>query len=127
MNEKLEKCFFEENIVKGGNPSGSVLIYSSQIARYMGIKKIYLYGVDHKVNFDKTSNKTSTVTGEGNHFIKNYRSGKKWYPPKTAQIEEGLKICDRYLRKENGYIKNCSRYSHLTGCMRITLESAIEE
>ena len=127
VRDKPGKFFFEENILKGVNPSGSVLIYSIQIARYMGIKRIYLYGVDHKFNFDKTSNKTSTVTGEGNHFIKNYRSGKKWYPPKTVQIEEGLKICDRYLRKENGFIKNCSRSSHLTGCMRITLESAIEE
>lgn len=127
VRDKPGDFFFEDNILKGVNPSGSVLIYSIQIARYMGIKRIYLYGVDHKFNFDKTNDKTSTVTGDGNHFIKNYRSGKKWYPPKKSQIEYGLKICDQYLRKENGFVKNCSRSSLLASCVRIRLESAIKE
>ena len=47
--------------------------------------------------------------GEGNHFIKNYRSDKPWCPPETKLIEEAFQVCDQFLRTKGGWIKNATR------------------
>ena len=48
-----------------------------------------------------------------NHFIKNYRDDKPWYPPVVENIEQAFKECDRFLREKGGFLINCSRKTKL--------------
>lgn len=82
---------------------GGSLFIAIQLAYYSGIKEMYLYGVDHNFKFDLSN---GLAKGDNNHFIKNYRSGKKWIPPRTKLIEQSFKECDLFLRSKNGFLLN---------------------
>ena len=76
-------------IYKSIGNGGATLLFAAQIAMFMGINDMYLYGVDHNFqNYQlfKTS-KLNSARGDGNHFIKNYRAGKSWVPPTTIFSE----------------------------------------
>ncbi len=90
----------------------SVVVATIQLAYYMGIKKMYLYGIDHDFTYDEKTNGAKVIGGE-NHFIKNYRDDKPWYPPVVENIEQAFKECDRFLRERDGFLINCSRKTKL--------------
>lgn len=92
---------------------GGTLISAIQIAYHLGIREMYLYGVDHNFNYAKTSGNYGNATGEGNHFIKNYRSNRAWQAPVMDLVEESFIKCDKVLREENGYLVNITRGGHL--------------
>ena len=90
----------------------SVVVAAIQLAYYMGMKKIYLYGIDHDFSYDELINGEQVRGGE-NHFIKNYRDDKPWYPPVVENIEQAFKECDRFLREKGGFLINYSRKTKL--------------
>ncbi|WCE29872.1 6-hydroxymethylpterin diphosphokinase MptE-like protein [Vibrio sp. SCSIO 43137] len=102
----------------------SSVIAAIQMAYFMGMKKIYLYGVDHNFKHDIKSN-DGMVKGGSNHFIKDYRSGRKWHPPVSENIELAFKACDKYLRERDGYIVNCSRRTKLDNIERMNLNDCL--
>jgi hypothetical protein len=75
----------------------------------MGIRKIYLYGFDFKYNMKHSlSENNQEVTGEGNHFIENYRDGKEWVPPSYRNIMHSFWGARNLFESEDGFIKNCT-------------------
>jgi hypothetical protein len=107
---------FYPNPYKGLSSGGGSLFIAIQLAYFMGIRKMYLYGVDHHFKF--TYDKTGMTSGEGNHFIPNYRSNKKWIPPRTKLIESSFAICDEYLRREGGFLINSTKGGKLNNLER---------
>lgn len=107
-------------------PTGdSVVVSAINIAYYMGIKNIYLYGVDHNFSYDdKTSD--GKVTGGSNHFMKDYREDKAWYFPVVENIENAFLKCDEFLKKKGGFIKNCSRTTKLEVIKKKEFEECIQ-
>jgi hypothetical protein len=95
-------------------PGGSVIVVALQAAFYMGIREIYLYGVDHDFSFLRKTVESDVVSGEGNHFIPNYRSGKSWHPPDVVEIEKALATCRRFYEAQSGRILNTTRAENLT-------------
>ena len=95
-------------------PGGSVIVVALQAAFYMGIREIYLYGVDHDFSFLRQTVESDLVSGEGNHFIPNYRSGKPWHPPDVEEIETALATCRRFYEAQSGRILNTTRAEELT-------------
>ena len=94
-------------------PGGSVIVVALQAAFYMGIREIYLYGIDHDFSFLRQTMDTDFVSGEGNHFIPNYRSGKSWHPPDVVEIEKALATCRSFYEAQGGRILNMTRSGKL--------------
>lgn len=113
------------NICKSLGTGGASLIFAAQIAYHMGIREMYLYGVDHKFNFKTTNSNISlaTASGDDNHFIKNYRADKKWVPPSVKLIESSFKKLNSFLETESGLIQNCSRFSDLPHIKKVSFDS----
>jgi hypothetical protein len=108
-----------KRIVMSGGGSLNVAL---QLGYHMGIRKFYLYGVDHSFKFEKNFEKNgSEVTGEGNHFITNYRSGKSWQAPRTDLTEETFIKLDKKLKENNGFLINATRGGKLEVLERINL------
>jgi hypothetical protein len=118
---------FSTNIQNSLGTGGASLIFASQIAYHMGIKEMYLYGIDHKFDYNVsiTSTSLASAVGDGNHFIKNYRSGKKWVPPSVSLIENSFKSLDCFLRNNNGSILNCSRFTELPYIKKVPFDSVV--
>ena len=92
---------------------GSVVVATLQIAKYMGFKNIYLYGIDHSFNIVNSKYDTDFAINDDNHFIKNYRSGKEWRPPDVPLINEGFHKSFEILKFYNIQLVNLSRKSKL--------------
>lgn len=110
----------DNNVMAGGG----TLISAIQIAHYMGINKFIVYGVDHSFKFEKVKSKGyANAVGDGNHFIKGYRSGKAWQAPVEDLIEEAFIKSDKIMRSEGGYIINVTR----GGCLEVLERQTLEE
>lgn len=108
----------------------SSLVVAIQLGYFMGIKHFVLYGVDHDFKFEIVQNPSDnnycTARGDDNHFIKNYRSGKLWCPPKTETIEKSLQCADGFLRKRDGWIINATRGGKLDVLERKSFDHIIQ-
>jgi hypothetical protein len=113
------------NISKSIGNGGATLLFAAQIAMHMGIKEMYLYGVDHNFqNYQISStSKLNSAKGDGNHFIRDYRAGKSWVPPTTTFSEASYRALGDHLSSEGGFLKNASRESALPHIERIDFDS----
>jgi len=108
---------------------GGTLFTAMQLGYFLGIRKFILYGVDHNFKFDEIETSTDvyrSASGDDNHFIKGYRSGKKWCPPEMKLIEDSFVYADRYLRQRNGFLLNATRGGRLEVLERVDFEEAIK-
>lgn len=118
---------FSEEIQKKVMSGGGSLNVALQIGYHMGIREFYLYGVDHSFKFDKIKSKNGNdAKGEGNHFIKGYRSGKTWQAPRVDLIEETFKKMDLKLRENGGYLINATNGGKLEVLEREGLNQVLE-
>ena len=94
----------------------------------MGIRDFALYGVDHSFSFDADPDAKQlrrSASGDTNHFIKNYRSGKNWCPPHYENIERGFLHSSNYLAENGGTLVNISRKSMLPDVHRVDFDDFI--
>lgn len=109
-------------------PGGSSLFIGMQIAHFMGIRSIYLYGTDFKFDVQRTTpsnDKLRVATGEGNHFIKSYRGGRPWSPPSFKDIATSFLAARTLLSHEGGCIKNATRGGLLEIFERVPFDVAL--
>jgi len=125
MLKKGNPFEFRVNVSKGLQSGGGTLISAVQLGYYMGINEFYLYGVDHSFKFNSESKGTSSASGEGNHFLKNYRAGKSWQAPTLDVVEDAFKKSDEFLRSKNGFIKNATRGGKLEVLERIDVNEIV--
>jgi hypothetical protein len=94
---------------------GSSPFLAMQLAAYMGIKRIFLYGFDFNYKMDVTHEGSDSikVVGEGNHFIDDYRSGRSWYPPSYRNIAHSFWNAKVYFESLGGEIINCTHNTKL--------------
>lgn len=116
---------FSKDIKKSLMSGGGTLIAAIQLGYHMGIRKFYLYGVDHNFDYKKDEGKMDNVKGEGNHFIDNYRAGKSWQEPRMDLVEYSFKECDKVLRLEKGFLKNATHGGNLQVLERINFNELI--
>lgn len=84
-----------------------------QLAMWMGVKEICLYGIDHTfvlpTDFQRPGTPV-TYEGEQNHFIRDYREpGEKWAPPAPRRIEAGFIRAKRFCEAHGVSLWNCTR------------------
>ncbi|MEM8938858.1 MAG: hypothetical protein AAGC64_05890 [Bacteroidota bacterium] len=118
---------FSKEIEKHIMEGGGTLISAVQIGYHMGIRKFYVYGVDHSFKFKIEKEKgCRNAYGDNNHFIKNYRSGKTWQAPIKDLVEEAFIKCDKIMRAEEGFIVNITRGGKLEVLERKDVESILK-
>ena len=103
-------------------PGGSVVVVALQMAFYMGIREVYLYGIDHEFSFHRIPGDSGLVSGDGNHFLPDYRAGQAWYPPEISEIEEALASCRKFYEAHGGQILNATRGGQLSQMERASFD-----
>jgi hypothetical protein len=109
-------------------PGGSSLFVAMQIGFYLGIRRWNVYGADFSFRYSNKANSHDafrTATGDDNHFIKNYRSGRAWCPPAIESILPGFHAARVLMELNDGYIRNATRGGHLHVFDRIGFEDAV--
>jgi glycosyltransferase involved in cell wall biosynthesis len=112
------------------SPGGSSLFVAMQVAYLMGVRRFYLYGADFRFAFEKSSGGGDAfriATGEGNHFIANYRDGKPWCPPSLKDIGAGFHVARRVMEAEGGFVRNASRGGLMEMFPRQEFEAAVAQ
>ncbi len=100
---------------------GSTVIYSMiQMAIYMGIKEIYLIGIDFSFDIPKnfsinSANRKDLISeGEVNHFHQEYRKiGEKWNAPNIELQKKVFQKLNSFCKKKNIKIFNASKETKL--------------
>ncbi|MEX0298213.1 MAG: 6-hydroxymethylpterin diphosphokinase MptE-like protein [Kordiimonas sp.] len=126
--ESFYPSLFSKDASRFVTTGGSSMYVAMQLAYYMGIRHIYIYGMDFsfniKRNFDALD-QYKIASGDDNHFIENYRSGKHWCPPDYRFIANSLWGASCVMEAEGGFIKNTTHGGRLDCLDRIPFSSAI--
>lgn len=105
---------------------GSVVHTQIQLAFYMGIKEIYLLGVDFNFKTPKKNSDVIIANNSVNHFSKDYRKpGELWNSPKLDLQIKGYEKLKKYAEKYGISIINCTDQSKLNTFKKIDLKKII--
>lgn len=120
---------FSNNVYDFVMPGGGTLIAAIQVGFHMGIRRFYIYGMDHSFQFKVNESETDhykKASGDGNHFIANYRSDKPWAPPVLWQVEGSLLSAQVFLQRFGGWIRNATRGGKLEVLERVDFDAAVQ-
>jgi hypothetical protein len=109
-------------------PGGSSVYVAMQVAYYLGIRQLFFYGADFTFSFQRNAGSTDSwraATGDNNHFIQGYRSGRAWCPPSIENILPSFYAARRLMEMEGGFIRNATRGGQLEVFDRIDFEEAL--
>lgn len=112
---------FSENLLVGAYGGATVVYMQLQLAFHMGIREIYLVGMDFKYT---TSEPTGELTkhgevilmheGEMNYFHPDYRKpGEKWSFPQIDEMHKAFSCAKEAFERAGGFIANASRQTAL--------------
>lgn len=120
---------FSDNIVKGIYAGEAVTYWNVQILWFLGIREIYLIGVDHSFILPSEKIPDDCLEyiligeGESNHFDKQYRPvNEKWTMPHLDEIESSFAFARSYIENKSGILKNASRRTKLSCLERIDFD-----
>ena len=126
-----ETAQFSEDCSKCVHGGFSVVYYQLQLAFHMGIREVYLIGVDFNFEVPKASGEESihgaviVSEGERNHFHKDYRKpGETWTMPRLDKQEEAFACAKEAFERNGGRVYNASRFSKLELFPRIPFDDA---
>jgi hypothetical protein len=109
-------------------PGGSSLFVALQLGYFMGIRRFYVYGADFRFTFrthKRSRDAYRAVSGDDNHFIRNYREGRAWCPPSFRQIASSFFAARVLMESENGFIRNATRGGALEIFPRLDFDEAL--
>ncbi len=124
---------FSTDITTGVYGGRTVLFFQLQLAFFMGVREIYLLGLDFDFQIpNATAEKTAhgeTVlvhNGEQNHFHADYRApGERWSMPNMEVQRKAFIRAREHFAKNDGIIINASRRTKLDVFPRARLEDII--
>ncbi|MHA2123643.1 MAG: 6-hydroxymethylpterin diphosphokinase MptE-like protein [Promethearchaeota archaeon] len=127
------KFIFSKDVVEGTYGGFTVIYTQLQIAYFMGLKEIYLIGIDFKFNKAKDTGERTQVgevllknAGEVNHFHADYRGKNElWTFPKLDYQYEAFLTAKKAFTESRGIIYNASRKTELDVFPLIDLDSVI--
>ncbi len=106
--------------------AGRTVIYACiQLACFMGIKEIFLLGIDFDFNEPPNMNNgILTSAGEANHFHPDYRKiGEKWQDPKIEYQKKAFQVANESINRLGGRIYNATRGGKLDVFHRVDFDS----
>lgn len=111
---------------------GSTIIYTMiQLACHMGVREIYLVGVDHNFKTpdlrDPDDPNILISRGERNHFHPDYRKpGEKWFVPNLNVSIRSYEAARDAMAELGGVIYNATRGGKLDVFPRVDLDTVLE-
>ncbi|MEH7495479.1 6-hydroxymethylpterin diphosphokinase MptE-like protein [Neobacillus niacini] len=118
---------FSEDLVKGVYWGNTVVYTAIQMAVYMGIKEIYLLGIDH--NFSRMLNdKGEVIIDETakDYFTEKYNTDKEeLYIPNIEVSTRAFRAAKKYADKHNIKIYNATRGGKLEVFERVNFDQII--
>lgn len=121
---------FSEDFSQGFFRGGTILYSGLQLAVYLGVKEIYLIGVDHNFSY-------SSIVTEENHFISNYftKEEKEKYKSKEYQaityekdnVTKAYEAAELYSKKHGFKIYNATRGGKLEVFERVNFDSLFSD
>jgi len=102
-------------------------------AIYMGIKELYIIGLDHNFsvpkkyeNFKSGEDNVIISEGEVNHFHPDYRKkGEKWAQPELDVLEQSFIKIQDYAKQYGVKIYNASRFTKLDVFEKVNLDDLV--
>ena len=126
---------FSKNMLLGANGGFSIIYLQLQLAYYMGIRQIYLIGVDFSFNVPASiQTQTTTELGEQvlqsanevNHFHPEYRKpGEAWTMPNLEYQRLAFARARHTLEDEGGAVYNASRRTELDVLERVDFDEVL--
>jgi len=111
---------FGHNVLRRVYWGGSVVHSLLQLAWFMGVREVYLMGMDHEFTVPAGAHgahagqKPVREAGERNHFHPGYRNaGEAWFPPDTAWQEASYACARRAFEEVGGGVFNATRGGRL--------------
>lgn len=111
---------FSLNALEGVYGGWTVVYLQMQLAFYMGIREIYLLGMDFSFEVPEStgeicdSGEILTHQGEINHFHPDYRKpGEKWTMPLLDKQREAFEVAKTVVESQKGKVFNASRTTKL--------------
>jgi hypothetical protein len=112
---------------------GSTVVYTMlQLAAFMGIREIYLIGIDFSFTIpahrEGSTGKFNIYVSEGerNHFHPDYRKpGEHWHQPNLEYQEKSFLSARNYFETHGGHIFNATRGGRLECVPRIDLDTLL--
>lgn len=114
--------------------SGPTVVYAMiSYAIYMGIKELYIIGLDHNFsvpkkyeNFKSGEDNVIISEGEVNHFHPDYRKkGEKWAQPELDVLEQSFIKIQDYAKQYGVKIYNASRFTKLDVFEKVNLDDLV--
>jgi Protein of unknown function DUF115 len=107
----------------------SVVYVQLQLAFHLGIREVYLIGVDFNFEVPKTSGEVCihgeviVSEGERNHFHKDYRKpGETWTMPRLDKQLEAFICAKEAFERNGGRVYNASRFTKLEVFPRVAFD-----
>ena len=107
----------------------SVVYYQLQLAFHLGIREVYLIGVDFNFEVPKPSGEICghgeviVSEGERNHFHKDYRKpGETWTMPRLDKQLEAFTCTKEAFERNGGRVYNASRFTKLEVFPRVSFD-----
>lgn len=118
---------FSDNALKVVYWGGTVVYMSIQLAFYMGIKEVYIIGVDLKYDVPQSAGYDSVITSESldeNHFHPDYFGpGKRWHHPHVERMQQSIEKAAKYFEQNGGSLYNATVGGNLNVLKRANYES----
>lgn len=103
---------FSDNALKVVYWGGTVVYMSLQIAFYMGIREVYIIGVDLKYDVPQSAGSDSIITSDSldkNHFHPEYFGpGKRWHHPQVARMQISIERAAKFFKQNGGDLYNAT-------------------
>lgn len=126
---------FSTNLFAGAHGGWTVIYLQLQLAFFMGIREVYLLGLDFSFDVPKGS-ATGEATrhgdqmlesqGEVNHFHPDYRKpGETWTLPRLEDQQRAFRSALRTFEGAGGRLLNASRRTRLDVLPRIDLDDVL--
>ena len=123
------------DLILGTRSGYSVVNFNLKLAHWMGIREVYVIGVDFSFN-DRSirtgkieqGNEIIISTGEKNHFHPDYRKqGEFWTIPRLDKMRQNFIDAHSFYEKSGGKIFNASRNTKLDAWERIDFDEVIHD
>lgn len=120
---------FSTNLLRGAFGGWTVIYMQLQMALYMGIREIYLIGLDFSFEVPQGTGELSpsgevvVSQGEINHFHPDYRiPGETWTMPQLLKQHQAFTTANNFVRNLGGQIFNASRATKLDVFKRVCFD-----
>lgn len=126
---------FSKNIIEGTYGGFTVIYTMLQLAYYMGVREVFLLGVDFSFTTPKPSDEKSrlgetllTCEGEINHFHPDYRkNGEQWTLPQLDYQYMAFQKAKKVFQQTGRVIYNASRSTKLDIFPLVDFDKVMED